>query len=236
MAREWLKTWARITLGAAILLQLSACGAWIGAWDPAGSGFKSTFQKFLARAELGDTESQNAVGYMLYHGEGAPMDRAQAQWWFRRAAERGNVRAQRNLAIMAAMGPVAQSGPSAELRQDASGNDVPRGERLYLMFCSGCHGVNGVSAYEHSPSFAFGERLEKGDAALMRSLLGGTQEMPAWDDKLSRRDLLEVLSFARKLRDRYDAGIGQPLRAAPAYYYLFGPMEARRLGMPVAPK
>ncbi|MBI3374958.1 MAG: c-type cytochrome [Betaproteobacteria bacterium] len=225
---------ARIALGVSIAFQLSACGMWWDAGDTAGFSPESTFRKFFARAESGDAESQNAVGYMLYHGEGVQMDRTQAQSWFRRAAERGNARAQRNLAIIAAHGPFAQSAPHGGPRLDASGNDVPPGEALYLTFCSGCHGVNGISAYEHSPSFAFGERLDKNDAALMRSLREGIQEMPGWDGKLSRRELTEVMSFVRRLRDRYDAGVGQPLRAAPAYYYLFGPMEARRLGMPPA--
>jgi mono/diheme cytochrome c family protein len=227
------KTIRRGALAVCIALQLSGCGAWLEGIDTGRSGFDSTFQKHLARAESGNAESQNAVGYMLYHGEGAPMDRAQAQMWFQRAADRGNARARRNLALMAAMAPAQGPVPSSPARLSASGKDLSSGEHLYLTFCSGCHGVNGISAYEHSPSFAFGERLEKGDAQLMRSLREGMQEMPGWDGKLTRREQLEVLSFIRGLGERYETGIGQPLRATPDYYYLFGPMEARRLAAPV---
>lgn len=185
----------------------------------------------LGRAQAGDAESQNAVAFMLYHGEGAPQDRDMAREWFTRAALTGNERARRNLATMALL-----PAPGTEARQPASGGDVRQGEQLYLTFCSGCHGVNGISAYEHSPSFAFGERLQKGDAELMRSLSEGSQEMPGWDGKLTRRELMEVLAFVRTLRERYEAGIAAPLRAAPPYYYLFGPMEARRLGASTAPR
>lgn len=238
MTHERLAVWAGLALGAAVLLQLSACGAWPS--DPNATGnafaFESTFQKVLARAQSGHPESQNAAGYMLYHGEGVPMDRVQAKRWFMRAAKQGNVRAQRNLAIMAAPGSAVQPRSVAQSRLETSGDDLLPGERTFLVYCSGCHGVNGISAYEHSPSFAFGEQLDRSDAALMRSLLEGTRAMPAWDGKLFRHELREVLRFIRTLRDRYEAGIGQPLRAEPDYYYLFGPMEERRLGMPVTPQ
>lgn len=212
---------------------LWTCSAWQAPQDPdrAGAGSGSTYQRLLGRAQAGDAESQNAVAYMLYHGEGAPQDSAQAREWFARAAMKGNERARRNLASMALL-----PAPAADARRPASGGDLRQGEQLYLTFCSGCHGVNGISAYEHSPSFAFGERLEKGDAQLMRSLSGGSQEMPGWDGQLTRGELLELLAFVRTLRERYEAGIAAPLRAAPSSYYLFGPMEARRLGASAAPR
>lgn len=184
----------------------------------------------LARARDGDPESQNAVAYMLYHGEGAPQDRVQAREWFVRAALGGNERARQNLASMALPATAAQP------RRPATGADLRQGEQHYLTFCSGCHGVNGIAVYENSPSFAFGERLEKGDAQLMRSLSEGSQEMPGWDGKLTRRELLEVLAFVRTLRERYDGGIAEPLRAAPPHYYLFGPMEDRSFAGRLAPR
>ena len=103
-----------------------------------------------------------------------------------------------------------------------------RGERAYATFCGGCHGINGIAAYENSPSFAFGERLEKADAALMRSIRDGLQEMPGWEGKLAVNELRDILAFVRTLPARYDRGIAEPLRGAPAYVYLFGPMEERR--------
>jgi TPR repeat protein len=215
---------------------LAACGALTGTWDTAGPAIESTFRKILARAQSGDAESQNAVGYMLYHGEGVAMDRAQANLWFRRAAAQGNARAQRNLESVSAGNRPAPSGSPARPEREPLRADASRGERLYMMFCAGCHGANGISAYENSPSFAFGEGFEKSDAVLMRKLREGSQEMPGWDGKFSRDELLAVMAFVRTLRAPYDAGVGQALRAAPGYYFLFGPMEARRLGATAAPK
>lgn len=238
MANDRLGAWTALALAVAFLLQLAACGAWRGELNATGnaSAFESTFSKILVRAQSGHPESQNSVGYMLYHGEGVPMDRVRAQQWFARAAEQGNVHAQRNLAIMVPPNPAVLSAFMADSRLDRSTSDIAPGERIYLVFCSGCHGVNGIAAYEHSPSFAFGEQLDKSDAVLMRSLQEGTQGMPSWEGKLFHYELQEVLQFIRTLRERYEAGIGRPLRAEPGYYYLFGPMEERRLGMPNTPQ
>ena len=217
----------RLALGIFVALQLSACGLTRGVGETGPFGIEMTYQKFLMRAEGGDAESQNVVGFMLFHGEGVPVDGVRAEMWFRRAAAQGNVRAQRNLAIMSSLGaegfgPIQERQPVNESTQT-----LQPGERVYLRFCSGCHGFNGIAAYVHSPSFALGQTLEKGDAELMRSLLHGKGEMPNWDDKLSRGELEDVLRFVRTLRLRYDAGISQPLRAAPSFYYLFGPMKSR---------
>ncbi|MDH4094782.1 MAG: c-type cytochrome [Betaproteobacteria bacterium] len=220
-ARGRARPWGTLALAAASLPLLWTCAAWQPGEDWTGPHPYSTFQKFLARARAGDAESQNAVAYMLYHGEGVPRDVARAREWFERAAQSGSERARRNLASLAA-------GPDPDIpRRPAAGRDVGRDEQLYLAFCSGCHGVNGVAAYENSPSFAFGERLEKGDAQLLRSLSEGSQEMPGWGDKLTHLELREVLAFVRTLHARYDNGVRTPLRAPPSVYYLFGPMEQR---------
>lgn len=217
----------RFSLALLFACQLGACSLLHGDWDD-DRGFDSTYRKILARAERGDPERQNAVGFMLFQGEGASMDRVQARLWFSRAAEQGNLRARRNLSIMAALGPAAYAPPDSDGRGRRPAADLPRAESYYLTFCSGCHGVNGVAAYENSPSFAFGERLEKGDAMLMRTVLAGRQEMPGWDGKLPLEELQGILAFVRTLNERYESGIGEILRAPPEYYDLFGPMDARR--------
>lgn len=187
----------------------------------------STYGKMLARAERDDAESQNAVGYMLFQGEGVRVDEAQALLWFERAARQGNERARRNLSYLLAF-PSATASRGAKSAFARGGEEARDPERLYTRFCGGCHGFNGIAAYENSPSFAFGERLEKPDATLLRSLLNGMQEMPGWEGKLPTQDLRAILAFVRTLPGRYDAGIVEPLRSAPEYVYLFGPMEARR--------
>lgn len=178
--------------------------------------YESTYLRKLASAERGDAEAQNAVGFMLYRGDGVAADRLQAQLWFEHSAAQGNARARRNLAYIA-----------AKAGADSADGAAPAGERAYVKFCGGCHGVDGVAAYENSPSFAFGERLHKSDAALMASLLDGRQEMPGWDGKLPVGELREILAHVRTLPARYDAGIGASSGARAGYMYLFGPMEAR---------
>lgn len=71
----------------------------------------STFEKFLVRAEAGDREAQNLIGFMLFFGEGVPGDRVEAHYWFHRAADQGHVVAQLNLAIMHALGKDALADP-----------------------------------------------------------------------------------------------------------------------------
>ncbi len=215
----------RLALGIILLSQLSACGVPYPIRDGGNAGPETTYEKFLPLAEAGDAESQNVVGFMLFHGEGVSVGRDRAEMWFRRAAEQGNVRAQRNLAEMYSAGSTeydTQSGrePAAPATQERLS-----GEGLYAKFCAGCHGFNGIAAYVHSPSFALGQTLEKSDEELTHSLLHGKGEMPNWDDKLSLAELQDVLRFVRTLRSRYNLGIGQPLRGAPDVYYLFGPMK-----------
>jgi mono/diheme cytochrome c family protein len=225
MLHSGITRFARLALSVFLAAQVSACGLPRGDWEQAGNGApETTYRKFLARAEAGDAESQNVVGFMLYHGEGVRMDRTRAQLWFQRAAAQGNVRAQRNLALLySASVPGAVVAP--DQRPSPAGPQASlAGQSLYERYCAGCHGFNGISAYVHAPSFALGEALEKGDAELMRSVLHGKGEMPNWDDKFSRDQLQDVLRFVRTLQARYELGIGQTLNGAPALFYLFGPM------------
>ena len=50
------------------------------------------------RAENGDAEAQNELGYCYYCGENIEEDKGLAFFWFKKAAEQGNVKAQLNLA------------------------------------------------------------------------------------------------------------------------------------------
>jgi mono/diheme cytochrome c family protein len=221
-----------LSLSVFLILQLSACNLATDSWRAAGLvGMETTYEKFLAPAEAGEAESQNVVGVMLFHGEGAGVDRVGAEMWFWLAAEQGNERARRNLAFLHSMSSAAlDQAPERDMDGAFLRGRLP-GEALYAKFCAGCHGLNGIAAYVYSPSFALGQRLEKSDEALMRSLLNGKGEMPNWDDKLSRAELREVLRFIRTLRLQYDLGIGQSLRGAPALYYLFGPMRSDDRGI-----
>jgi len=212
---------------------------------------ETTYGKILARARAGDAQSQHAVGFMLFFGEGVPRNRVEAHRWFHRAADQGDPRAQRNLAIMHYLGEGVPPAPeeaahylglanarepgapslealAAMVRDAACRDQRPRaGEGTYVTFCAGCHGFNGIAEYVRSPSFALGERLEKSDGDLLRSIEQGIGEMPKWDNKLPRAEMAAVLGFVRTLRQEYRAGIVRALRARPRVYFVFGAMQRR---------
>lgn len=206
-------------------LQLAGCGIVGPAPGDEPLSWDTTFDRVLWRAERGDAESQNAAGYMLFLGEGVAPDRARARLWFARAAAAGSDRAKRNLEYVMAPAPGGSRGPRA-----LAPFEDPRRARAAMQFaryCGGCHGLRGIAAYENSPSFAFGERLERSDEALMATVLEGRQEMPGWDGKLPREDLRAILEYARTLPARYARGLADSPEAASSYVYLFGPMEER---------
>jgi mono/diheme cytochrome c family protein len=218
--------YARLGLIVFLAAQLAACGVpkgYLGELDT--SPPDTTYGKFLARANAGDAESQNAVGYMLFYGEGVRMDRSRARLWFQRGAAQGNANAQRNLAILSAANAPESTLAPARIPPRTPNQTPQAGQVLYEKYCAGCHGFNGISAYVHSPSFALGERLDKPDGELMRTLLLGKGEMPNWDDKFSRDQLQDVLRFVRTLQAQYALGIGQTLSSAPPVFYIFGPMN-----------
>lgn len=103
-----------------------------------------------------------------------------------------------------------------------SGNDLP--ERLYTRFCGGCHGFNGISYYVNSPSFALGQRLEKSDEELARSISGGKGVMPSWENMLTEEQIRSLVGYIRTLADAYQAGIDRELLMTPDHYFLFPPL------------
>jgi TPR repeat protein len=44
----------------------------------------------LAKAEAGSAEAQHALGNKYYRGDGVRRDYSQAEFWYRKAAEKGN--------------------------------------------------------------------------------------------------------------------------------------------------
>lgn len=55
-------------------------------------------QNFLPLARAGHAESQYALGYMCFYGQGGEMDLEQAHVWMQLAAEQGNPKAFRAIA------------------------------------------------------------------------------------------------------------------------------------------
>jgi TPR repeat protein len=71
------------------------------------------FQETKVRAHNGDAAAQAALGFMCELGLDAPVDCAQAVKWYRKAADRGNARAQLNLRQIAALGFMYSRGVAA---------------------------------------------------------------------------------------------------------------------------
>ena len=60
---------------------------------------RTTYERLLPLAEAGDTNVQNILGFMFFYAEGVELDYDEAHGWFHRAAEEGNLLAQRNLGL-----------------------------------------------------------------------------------------------------------------------------------------
>lgn len=71
--------------------------------------YKLAYDQCIHAANVGNSECQNAIGYLLRHGYGVRKDSEQAIRWFEQAANKKNLNAQYNLAQM------YSSGESGEL-------------------------------------------------------------------------------------------------------------------------
>ena len=74
------------------------------------------------------------------------------------------------------------------------------GREIYEEFCGACHGYDGVPLLPGTPSFFEGERLEKTDAELIKSIREGKGDiMPAWQDILSEDECADILRYVRSM-------------------------------------
>lgn len=106
--------------------------------------------------------------------------------------------------------------PGSALRKDlALGRDV------FLTYCSGCHGFNGLAFYPPAPSFAMNDRLAKSDAELMNSILKGKGAMPWWEGKLPRPWLEQALAYIRHMAQTGDFNVPGDWDGS---YYIFAPV------------
>lgn len=78
--------------------------------------------------------------------------------------------------------------------------DLVKGESLYQIHCSGCHGEKGVSPNPEVPNFARGEQLFQADSDLINVVRDGKNSMPAFLGILQDREILDVISYARTLQ------------------------------------
>lgn len=82
-----------------------AMGAELSSSAPAVSADLLTFEKAKSRAESGDSAAQAGLGFVFESGSyGQSKDMAQAAFWYRKAAEQGEIFAQTMLAKLYALG------------------------------------------------------------------------------------------------------------------------------------
>ncbi len=127
------------------------------------------------------------------------------------------IRATYSNADTARVGPIAPR-PHTDASERASG------ARTYRTYCAGCHGFNGVAYYVNSPSFAFGDRLEKSDQELRTSIAKGKGIMPSWEMMLSGAQIDGTVAFIRTLNLAYRRGIGSEMGKPPPLHFRFRPL------------
>lgn len=117
--------------------------------------------------------------------------------------------------------------PKAVLAASPADDHAASGEKIYLQFCGGCHGFNGIARYVNSPSFVLRERLDKSDAELANSIKNGLGAMPSWEHMLKPEQIEALVQFIRTLAQTYDDGISGELRR-PKQFLRFRPRGETR--------
>jgi cytochrome c6 len=77
--------------------------------------------------------------------------------------------------------------------------DTTKGEGLYNLHCSDCHGTSGISTMPDAPNFAQNESLMQTDHNLLISIKNGKNAMPAYQGILKDQDILDVIAHLRTL-------------------------------------
>ena len=82
----------------------------------------------------------------------------------------------------------------------AQDDAAAEGRDIYEEFCGACHGYDGTALLPGAPSFSNGERLEKSDAELLKSIMEGKGDiMPGWGDTLSEDECETILLYVRSM-------------------------------------
>ena len=83
-------------------------------------------------------------------------------------------------------------------------SNVSRGRKIFVKYCSGCHGAEGQGdGYRllgpDPANLAAPATKERTDKELSRTLHEGNSNMPSWKYRLSQRDSTDVLAYIRSL-------------------------------------
>lgn len=125
------------------------------------------------------------------------------------------------LASLVMAGTLAATGVASAAPDPGRHQGIALGRHVFLTYCSGCHGFDGLAFYPVAPSFAMGDRLAKSDAELMQSILRGRGAMPSWENKLPANWLEQALAYIRHMAQKGNVGA---LNNWPDRYFIFAPL------------
>ena len=105
----WRRPWRRALIALALAAFASAAGSAAADWKTGQSAFEkgdvaAALEAWRPLAEAGDARAQAALGSLYIHGNGVPVDHAEALRWTRLAAEQGDVTGQFNMGTLHAGG------------------------------------------------------------------------------------------------------------------------------------
>jgi len=174
---------------------------------------------FHNAADMGVVDARRNLGVLHTIGPpGVVVDIEEAMMWFTAAISSSNQTALETQDSQAVVPAAINTRINPEFKYGGNG------KRIYLTFCSGCHGFNGMRFFSHAPSFAMGERLTTSAEELMQTILRGKGLMPSWEDKLSESDLEDALGYLRELALRTGYGTdSSAYNQMPEMFYIFEP-------------
>ena len=73
------------------------------------------------------------------------------------------------------------------------------GKEIYQRECAHCHGANGRPTVPDAPDFSRGESLIATDSRLLDRISRGNRAMPGYENILTDREILAVITYLRTL-------------------------------------
>lgn len=102
--------------------------------------------------------------------------------------------------ILVALIGCSQSTPPDAGIAEVTKHDTARhpGERIYIMYCTSCHGYDGTGLNGLGADFVNDKSiLAKTDGTLLQSIFEGKGRMPPWKNLLSVEQALNVIDYIR---------------------------------------
>ena len=176
-------------------------------------------EHFHSAADRGVADARRNLGVLHTIGpSGVAVDIEEAMMWFTAANSTSNQNTLEAPESPATVPAAIDTRINPEFKYGGNG------KRIYLTFCSGCHGFNGMRFFSYAPSFAIGERMTANADELMQTILRGKGLMPSWEDKLAVTDLEDALGYLRELALRTGYGTdSSAYNQMPEVFYMFNP-------------